>query len=93
MITTCFLKCYEKKQVYSEFRKIEIIKAVSMETGMQNSTLAIAMITLSFPIGTCAEKTRMWNLQVIPLLYSVFLIINSMVIVSVYRFGWKAKKL
>jgi len=92
MTATCFLKYYEKKQAYSELRKIEITKAVSMETGMQNSTLAIAMITLSFPIGTCAEKNRMWNLQVIPLLYSVFLIVNSIVIVSVYRFGWNAKK-
>ena len=90
--TVCFLKCYEKKEVYSKKRRIQIMKAVSIETGYQNSSLAVAMITLSFPLDTPEEVATMWNVQVIPLLYLVFLVISSVVIVSAYRFGWKAKE-
>ena len=59
--TMCFLKCYEKKEVYSNKRRIEIMKAVSMETGYQNSTLAVAMITMSFPLETPEQVATMWK--------------------------------
>jgi hypothetical protein len=49
--------------------------------------------------ATEAEKTvydagmaTMWRVQVVPLLYSVFLILNSLILVGIYRFVWKNKK-
>ena len=45
--TMCFMRCYKKEEL-SYTRKVMIYKAVSMETGMQNSTLAIAMIALTY---------------------------------------------
>jgi hypothetical protein len=32
--TKCFLKCYEKKEKMDNSRRIRIMKAVSMETGV-----------------------------------------------------------
>jgi len=46
LITMLYFKC--GKTEYTNKRKVEIMKAIGLETGLQNSTLAIAMITLSF---------------------------------------------
>lgn len=82
----------KQNQQKQKERKMEIMKTVSLETGMQNSTLAIAIILLSFPIDTVEERNTMWDLQVIPLVYSATQLCGSLVLAGIYRFLWTLKE-
>ena len=62
-------------------------RTVSLETGIQNSTLSLAVISLSFPSDTEEEKDLRDDLLVMPLLYSVFLILDAIVLTLLFR--WK----
>ncbi len=54
-------------------------RAVSLETGIQNSPLAIALIVLSFPESM--HQTMLW----LPLMYALFILITSSLATLLFR--------
>lgn len=65
-------------------------RTIALETGIQNSVLTIAILTLSFPVKDGAEEEASRELQQeilqFPLLYSVFLIFDSLLLTGIFYF-------
>lgn len=59
------------------------LKTIMLETGVQNSTLAVSIITLSIPAG--ADRTEMLT---VPLLYSLGLVVEGAVATLLMRTMW-----
>jgi len=56
-------------------------RTISLETGLQNSTLALAILAFSFP-----DAETFSAVSVFPLLYSLFLLIDGVLITMVFRY-------
>ena len=56
-------------------------RTISLETGLQNSTLALAILAFSFP-----DPETFSAVSVFPLLYSLFLLIDGVLITMVFRY-------
>src|SRR5690606_37220073 len=54
-------------------------RAVSLETGIQNSPLAFAIIATSFEVALQAEMLKL------PLLYALFVLIEASIVTAFYR--------
>jgi len=52
-------------------------RTIALETGIQNSTLTIAIIMLSFPGGTEAEDQQQQDVLAFALMYTFFLIVTA----------------
>jgi bile acid transporter len=59
-------------------------RAISLETGIQNSPLAIGIITVSFPAAVQDE------LLLLPLLYALFVLVSAALVTAVFRASAKA---
>ncbi|QDG77065.1 bile acid:sodium symporter family protein [Labrenzia sp. PHM005] len=57
-----------------------IRRTISMETGIQNTPLTVALISLSFPTG--AQQDEM---LLLPAFYAFFIVMTAMVVAMVYR--------
>jgi sodium/bile acid cotransporter 2 len=55
-------------------------RTVALETGIQNTTLAIAILVLSFPANNDKELERQTAVLQFPLLFSLFLVIDSLLL-------------
>lgn len=58
-------------------------RTVALETGIQNSTLSLAILALSFPKKD--DEALFDEVTAFPLLYSFFLIVNAIAITFVFR--------
>lgn len=63
-------------------------RTIALETGIQNSTLVIAIIALSFPVtdDDPESSSRQSRALQFPLLYSAFLIIDCIIITGIFLF-------
>jgi len=63
-------------------------RTIALETGIQNSTLTIAILTLSFPVTDGNEESKQLQEEILqfPLLYSVFLIVDSVVLTAIFYY-------
>ncbi|XP_077988519.1 sodium-dependent organic anion transporter-like [Glandiceps talaboti] len=62
-------------------------RTVGFETGCQNVALALTIINLSFPKGPA-----MLQMMVIPSLFGVFMVLDSLIFVACFRIYMKVKK-
>lgn len=64
--------------------EISACRAVALETGIQNSPLAIAIVIVSFAESLHLEMLRL------PLMYALFVLLTSSIVTLVFRFRDKA---
>lgn len=60
-------------------------RAVSLETGIQNSPLAIAVIVLAFP------ESQHQQMLIIPLLYAIFVLLSASFVTLFWRFVFRTQ--
>ncbi|XP_071104072.1 ileal sodium/bile acid cotransporter-like isoform X2 [Haliotis cracherodii] len=56
-------------------------RTVAMETGIQNFPFCMTLLTLTF------NKSEMGELSLYPLLFGVFILVDSVIVTSIYRAG------
>lgn len=63
---------------------VSACRTICLETGLQNSTLALSILAFSF------EGPRFRTMAVFPLLYSLFLLVDGTLLTLLFRFlSWK----
>jgi len=63
-------------------------RTIALETGIQNSTLTITVLTLSFPVDDNDPESKVFleELLQFPLLYSLFLVIDSLICTGMFHY-------
>ena len=60
-------------------------RTIALETGIQNSTLTIAIIMLTYPRGDAAANQLQEDVLAFAIMYSLFLVLSGCVVTFVFR--------
>jgi len=60
-------------------------RTIALETGIQNSTLTIAIIMLTFPGGDDAKDQLQKDVLAFALMYSLFLVVSGVIASLIFR--------
>ena len=60
-------------------------RTIALETGIQNSTLTISIIVLSFPEGDAAATQLQRDVLAFALMYSLFLVLSGVIVTYIFR--------
>ena len=60
-------------------------RTIALETGIQNSTLTIAIIMLTYPRGDAAANQKQEDVLAFAIMYSLFLVISGCIVTYLFR--------